>query len=650
MTDHDVLGVRFSCLTAGGLTETPWVECADAPSLMANSAARPVARYLVVRGRSVYRLVDGGSPGHGRIERAVLDDDGSIAGPWAHVLTARDLGGAESSRLVWRGVEILCPPHAGWSESRALVTLEDAHDGRRLVAEADLVKQRWMGTAEGGFRFTGEAVSATWRGHDSVLVTDRTTGPGGAALWRIRTVRRHDRVEDAYDEAMFRDDAASVTAYASADGTLWARVRSRDGRRVLVMKRPAAGWWRVRPVRGYEAYGVGNWVFVLRNGTRDTARGVVPGTLLACKPPATPGGTPVESRVLFRPEAGQALARLLVTGEDLALSVLDHGTSEIRLVTLGSAGEPSAVRIAIPAGFTPQALVAGEDGTPFVTASGFTTPARLVRLDTPLSTSTGPAARVLWATADDGVRVPYTLHQAGSGAPRPTVVLVYGGFGAVIGPRHMPHLESAWIARGGNVVIANVRGGGELGPEWASAGFGPRVCRAFADLHSVVDALVATGVARPEQIGLLGASYGALVASGALVSSPERFGAAVLQSGVYDLEDASELAGGPRLVTKLGLGRTTRQKRAGISPTAMLDRRLPPTLVMAAEDDAIVDPEHSRRFARALRRVGSSSAHVVVPVGGHYFAGPNVQAVTNSLTFAFFRSALPGLPQPGADG
>ncbi|MFC4119784.1 prolyl oligopeptidase family serine peptidase [Nonomuraea zeae] len=426
------------------------------------------------------------------------------------------------------------------------MTLESADSGQRLVAEADLGERRWMGAAEGGFRFTGEAVSATWRGHDSVLVTDRTAGPGGAPLWRIRTVRRHDRVEDAREEAVFRDDAASMTAYASADGTLWARARSRDGRRALVMKPPAAGWWRVRPVRGYEAYGVGNRVFALRTGTPDTARGVVPGTLLACEPPATPA-TPVGARVLFCPEPGQALARVL-------------------LVTLGSAGEPSAVRSAIPAGFTPQALVATGDGAPFVTASGFTTPARLIRLATPLRPSAGPGSRVLWAAADDGVRVPYTLHQAGNGAPRPTVVLVYGGFGAVIGPRHMPHLESAWIARGGNVVIANVRGGGELGPEWASAGFGPRIRRAFADLHAVADALAASGVARPEQIG------------------------------------------------------------------------------------AIVDPEHSRRFARALRRVGSPSAHVVVPVGGHYLAGPDVQAVTNSLTFAFFRSALPGLSRPGAHG
>ncbi|MFC4119785.1 hypothetical protein [Nonomuraea zeae] len=81
MTSHDVLGVRFSCLTAGGLAETPWVECADVPSLMADSAAHPAARYLLVRERNVYRLADDLSPGRGRIERAVLDGDGSVAGP-----------------------------------------------------------------------------------------------------------------------------------------------------------------------------------------------------------------------------------------------------------------------------------------------------------------------------------------------------------------------------------------------------------------------------------------------------------------------------------------------------------------------------------------------------------------------------------------
>src|SRR5690606_30724279 len=76
-----------------------------------------------------------------------------------------------------------------------------------------------------------------------------------------------------------------------------------------------------------------------------------------------------------------------------------------------------------------------------------------------------------FATSDDGTRVPYfeIAPARAEAGPAPTLLYGYGGFEIPLLPAYSGVVGRAWLERGGVLVIANVRGGGEYGPRWHQA-------------------------------------------------------------------------------------------------------------------------------------------------------------------------------------
>ena len=48
--------------------------------------------------------------------------------------------------------------------------------------------------------------------------------------------------------------------------------------------------------------------------------------------------------------------------------------------------------------------------------------------------------------------------------PAPTLVVAYGAFGVSLTPGYDPVVGKGWLERGGTLIVANTRGGGEYGP------------------------------------------------------------------------------------------------------------------------------------------------------------------------------------------
>ena len=90
--------------------------------------------------------------------------------------------------------------------------------------------------------------------------------------------------------------------------------------------------------------------------------------------------------------------------------------------------------------------------------------------------------------------------------PQPTLLWGYGGFKIPIFADYRPGW-SGWLAAGGLLAIANLRGGGEFGTEWYDAGRLDRKQNVFDDFIAVAEHLVQTrgdharaaGGARPQQ-------------------------------------------------------------------------------------------------------------------------------------------------------
>ncbi len=73
------------------------------------------------------------------------------------------------------------------------------------------------------------------------------------------------------------------------------------------------------------------------------------------------------------------------------------------------------------------------------------------------------------ATSVDGTKVPYFLLRPPGAGPAPTLLYGYGGFRISQTPGYASLVGAGWLQAGGSYVVANIRGGGEFGPDWHAA-------------------------------------------------------------------------------------------------------------------------------------------------------------------------------------
>ena len=123
--------------------------------------------------------------------------------------------------------------------------------------------------------------------------------------------------------------------------------------------------------------------------------------------------------------------------------------------------------------------------------------------------ATGIKTEQFEATSKDGTKIPYfvvTPKGLKTDGTAPTLLYGYGGFEVSEVPRYSGTIGSAWLARGGVFVLANIRGGGEFGPAWHKAAVKEQHIHNFEDFSAVARDLIArkiTSAAPPRDHGRL---------------------------------------------------------------------------------------------------------------------------------------------------
>ena len=138
--------------------------------------------------------------------------------------------------------------------------------------------------------------------------------------------------------------------------------------------------------------------------------------------------------------------------------------------------------------------------------------------------------------ARDGELVPLTLVRPQEAAPSPCLLHVYGAYGSCLTPDFRPE-HIALLRRGWVLAWAHVRGGGERGSAWHSAGRQQQKARSVLDLADAARFLLARGIAVPGAICLKGSSAGGF-ALGSFLNSREDaalVGAAILEVPFVDV-------------------------------------------------------------------------------------------------------------------
>src|SRR5208283_837036 len=106
-----------------------------------------------------------------------------------------------------------------------------------------------------------------------------------------------------------------------------------------------------------------------------------------------------------------------------------------------------------------------------------------------------------FAKSHDGTLIPYSVikrKDAKLDGKNPTILYGYGGIGISETPSYVGGvIGKLWLEKGGVYVVANIRGGGEFGPEWHNAAIKENRQRAFDDFISVAEDLVNRRVTSP---------------------------------------------------------------------------------------------------------------------------------------------------------
>jgi prolyl oligopeptidase len=668
----------------GGMLSTPeddrygWLEEVDSPQASAwvreRSAATVAAltadaRFAALRdelrrvldaadripatawhGGYLYNLWRDAEHPRGLWRRATLEEYRRPEPDWQVLLDLDRLAGDEGENWVWQGADLLRPGYR-----RALVYLSRGGSDARVVREFDLTSLSFV---EDGFTLPEAKSDTDWVHLDEIFVgTD--FGPGSlTSAGYPRIVKRWRRGTPlAAAEPVFEGGFDDVWVIAGHDPTpgfardvveRWTDFFS--GQRYV---RPDGGGLTLVDVPDDADVELHReWLLIrLRRPWRVGDVEYPGGALLVTRlAEFLAGGRSLT--VLFEPESRTSLRRTVWTRDHLILCLLTDVRSRLVRATPG------------PDGWTVAPLYGEElaghvdvwDTDPdehdgyLLSESGFTQPTRLwhgsvggplepVRAEPAFFDPTGVQVRQFFATSADGTRVPYFMVGRGNGAG-PAMLTGYGGFELSRTPGYDPLVGAGWLARGGTYVVANIRGGGEYGPDWHHAAMRERRPRAYEDFAAVAADLVERGVATRERLGVWGRSNGGLLTGVMLTRYPGLFGAVVSEVPLLDMRRYHRLLAGASWMAEYGDPDDEADWAflSEYSPyhNVRSGQSYPPVLLLTSTRDDRVHPGHARKMAALLAEHGYDVTYYENIEGGHGGAADNAQlAFMRALVYEF---------------
>jgi len=259
--------------------------------------------------------------------------------------------------------------------------------------------------------------------------------------------------------------------------------------------------------------------------------------------------------------------------------------------------------------------------------------------------ATAFAVDQVFATSKDGTRVPFFVVHGKTAARdgnTPTLVDGYGGFQIAQTPFFASSLYP-WLERGGNWVLANLRGGSEYGEEWHRHGMLHEKQHVFDDLFAVAEELVKQGFTRADKLAIYGGSNGGLLVGAALTQRPELFRVVLCEVPLLDMVRYPLFGIGKQWIAEYGSPDDEGDFQAllAYSPYHHVTRgtKYPATLVLGADSDDRVDPMHARKFAAELQWA-SSGGPVLLRIekrsghGGADLVKAAVEKIADEYAFA----------------
>jgi len=254
------------------------------------------------------------------------------------------------------------------------------------------------------------------------------------------------------------------------------------------------------------------------------------------------------------------------------------------------------------------------------------------------------------AKSADGTMIPYFLVVKGdipTNGKCKTQLYAYGGFQVSLQPGYSGEVGVGWLERGNAYVVANIRGGGEFGPNWHKMALKKNRQKAYEDFFAVAEHLIETGVTCPKQLACRGGSNGGLLVGNALVHRPDLFGCVVCQVPLLDMQRYTKLLAGASWMAEYGDPETADWEYIQqFSPYHMVDasKTYPAVLFTTSTRDDRVHPAHARKMVYKMLDGKDTRAGLYYYEnieGGHGGAADSDQrARVTALIYDFMEKAL----------
>ena len=607
--------------------------------------------YVRRRGEYLYNFWRDEANPRGLWRRTALASYRTESPDWDVIIDVDALARADGENWVWAGADVIEPDH-----TLALISLSRGGSDASVVREFDMSTRAFVGN---GFAL-GEAKSrVTWEDHDTLLVgTD--FGPGSL------TDSGYPRIVKRWRRGTPLTEAATIFTGSPSDVIVAAGVDRTPGYERTIISR-AIDFFNdeIYQLRSDELVRIDaptdagvsvhrDWLLIeLRSDWNTAAAEYRAGSLLAADYEEFLAGR-AELDVVFAPDEHTCLHQCAWSRDRLLMVTLADVASRVESVTPGT-WDRTPITGVPPNSNTVLAAVDPNSDEVFLDSSGFLTPSTLLwgtpSEVTPIKSapaffdSAGLTVDQHFATSADGTRVPYFGVGERHSSPGPTLLGGYGGFEVSQTPGYGGVLGRLWLTRGGTYVLANIRGGGEYGPQWHTQAMREGRHKVAEDFAAVAQDLVDRGITTPNQLGAQGGSNGGLLMGIMLTSYPELFGALVCQVPLLDMKRFHLLLAGASWMAEYG-DPDDPEDWAFISQYSPYqnirdDRRYPPVLITTSTRDDRVHPGHARKMTAALREAGHQVWYYENIEGGHAGAADNAQtAFKSALAYSFLHRML----------
>lgn len=237
-----------------------------------------------------------------------------------------------------------------------------------------------------------------------------------------------------------------------------------------------------------------------------------------------------------------------------------------------------------------------------------------------LDTDAMAPKRWLSYTAHDGLEIPAALTlppRAPQDEPLPAVVFPHGG-PIAFDDDGFDIWTQFFASRGFAVLQMNFRGSSGYGYQFQQAGLKGWGLEMQNDVEDGARWMIDQGLADPQRICIVGASYGGYAALMGAALAPDLYQCTISINGVTDiplmLQREKRYTGFEIVRRQIGDAYGELRKR---SPVSIADRITAPVLLIHAADDRVVDVEQSRRMHKRLQGAGARVEYIEVEHGGH---------------------------------